>query len=179
MIFLLNGAFGIGKSTVARALIERIPEAVVFDPEIIGIILQRAARLAGSPVDDFQDLQVWRRLTVFGLRIARLRSATVVVPMAFSNASYLSEVRDAIARFDPQVLHVCLVAPVEVVHARLRARGSDPRRHAWEYRRASECCAVHGSARFAIHVDSSDRTPEQLADYLISLWLAARGGQAA
>ncbi|MBA2707879.1 MAG: hypothetical protein H0U59_08765 [Gemmatimonadaceae bacterium] len=179
MILLLNGAFGIGKTTVARALIARAPGAAIFDPETIGVLLLRAARLAGYAVDDFQDIRAWRRLTLFGLRVARLRAATVVVPMAFSNASYLSELREGIERFEPQRFHSCLVAPVEVVHARLAARGADPGRHAWQYRRAAECSAVHGSAGFATHVDAANRTSEELADYLLSRVSAATGVPAA
>lgn len=154
MIILVNGAFGIGKTSVARMLVSRLSRAVLYDPELVGMALQRAARLAGHDVADFQNLRVWRRLTIVALRLARLRDRTVVVPMAFSNAAYLNEIRAAIARFEPNVVHVCLVAPVAVVHERLRSRGADPERQAWEYRRAEECCAVHGAEAFAVHVDA-------------------------
>jgi hypothetical protein len=179
VILLLNGAFGIGKSTVARALVARLPGGVLFDPEIIGMVLQRAARLVGYPVEDFQDLRAWRWLTVLGLRLARMRSANIVVPMAFSNASYLAELRTALARFEPRLLHFCLVAPVDVVHARLRNRGADPEKESWQYRRASECCAVHGSEPFATQVDAIDRTPEELADSIFSYSSAASDAHAA
>src|SRR5687768_517725 len=111
MILLLNGAFGIGKTSVARALAARLPRTVLFDPEIIGIALQRLARLAGRKIDDFQDLLLWRRLTVAGLRVTRLLWPNVVVPMAFSNAAYLQEIRAGLDRFETRVFHVCLVAP--------------------------------------------------------------------
>lgn len=93
MILLLNGAFGIGKTTVARALGRRLPHSLVFDPEPIGVALQRAARLAGRNVDDFQDLPSWRALTVTGLRVARVFWPRILVPMAFSNTTYLDEIR--------------------------------------------------------------------------------------
>src|SRR5687767_2126468 len=64
LILLLNGAFGIGKTSVARRLVARLPRAVLYDPEIIGIALQRAARIVGWNVPDFQDLRLWRRLTI-------------------------------------------------------------------------------------------------------------------
>ena len=50
MILLLNGAFGIGKTTVARVLVARMPNALLFDPEMIGLILQRGLRLFGRTV---------------------------------------------------------------------------------------------------------------------------------
>jgi hypothetical protein len=173
MILLLNGAFGIGKTTVARALVARLPGSRPFDPELAGIALQRASRLAGRRVDDFQDLPLWRRLTTAGLRLARLRSPTIVVPMTISNPAYLAELRAGIARFEPRLLHACLVAPVAVVHARLRERGAHPETHPWEFRRAAECCAVHGRAEFATHVDASERTPDEIAATLSAMVVAA------
>jgi hypothetical protein len=167
VILLLNGAFGIGKTSVARALIARLPGALLFDPEIIGIILQRSARLFGYHVEDFQDLRAWRRLTIAGLRLARLWSATIVVPMAFSNPVYLAEIRRAIESFEPQLFHFCLVAPTEIVHARLKRRGADPDKQMWEFRRASECCAAHVSDVFATLINAVDRTPEELAEHLL------------
>jgi hypothetical protein len=176
VILLLDGAFGIGKSTVARVLVARMPDSVLFDPEAIGIPLQRAARLLGHAVEDFQDLRAWRTLTVAGLRLARLRWSTVVVPMAFSNAEYLAEIRRGLARFEPRVLHFCLVAPVDVVHARLRGRGATPERNEWEFRRAAECCAVHGGEAFRTQVDASGRTPDELAAELVASSVAGRAG---
>ena len=89
MILLVNGAFGIGKTSVARVLVARLPRAVLYDPEPVGIALQRIARLFGRNVEDFQDLRPWRRLTIAALRVVRLCFRNVVVPMAFSNAGYL------------------------------------------------------------------------------------------
>jgi len=169
VILLLNGAFGIGKTTVARVLVARVPNAVLFDPEMIGLVLQRGLRLLGRTVADFQDLPSWRRLTIAGLRMARLGSRNVIVPMAFSDTGILDEVRTGISRFEPRLVHVCLVAPVEEVHRRLRTRGADPTRHAWEFRRAAECCAAHERDVFAHHVGALDRTPDQLAQEILSV----------
>lgn len=139
---------------------------MLFDPDRTGIALQRALRLTGRAVDDFQDLRAWRRLTATGIRFARLRARAVIVPMAISNPLYLEELKTAIRRFEPGLKHYCLVAPEAVVHARLRARGADPLRNAWEFRRASECCAAHASIEFAVQVDAATRTSAELASWL-------------
>jgi hypothetical protein len=170
MILLLNGAFGIGKTTVARLVVARLPRAVLFDPEPIGIALQRAARLVRREVADFQDLRAWRRLTIAGLRATRVLYPNLVVPMAFSNAAYLEEIRAALSRFEPRVLHVCLVAPEHVVHQRLRGRGGAG---GWEYRRASECCIAHQSEAFAVRVNAADREPGDIADEITAVAAAS------
>jgi gluconate kinase len=169
MVILINGAFGIGKTTVARRLSRRIPGSVIFDPERAGFVLQRLRRISGRPVEDFQDLRSWRRLSVLGVRAAAALRPHVIVPMAFSNLSYLREVRDGIARFEPRVLHFCLVAPFSIVQERLRRRegwrSADDR--AWQVRRAAECCAAHDGPGFEERVPAGDRTAEEVAEYLL------------
>ena len=155
MIVFLNGAFGIGKTTVARALVAQIPRCTIYDPEPIGIALQRLARIAGRKVSDFQDFRMWRRLTVAAIRFKRRLRPNVIVPMTFSNIDYLDEIRSHLMRFDARVLHFCLVAPVDVVNERLARRKLPPEDQAWQLRRAAECCAVHGEPRFAVQVNAT------------------------
>ena len=162
MIVLLNGAFGIGKTTVARALVSQLRRAVIVDPEPAGIVLQRMGRIAGRRIDDFQNLRMWRRLTVGVIRTARLLYPNVLVPMAFSNIDYLDEIRRRLQRFDSRVLHFCLIAPIDVVNERLARRRLRPEDQAWQLRRAAECCAVHSEPRFATHVNAT-RSVAQIA----------------
>jgi dephospho-CoA kinase len=168
MVVLLNGSFGIGKTTVARIVAKRLPGTAVFDPEPIGIVLQHV-----RPVDDFQDIRLWRRLVVLGVRGVRKLRRNVIVPMAFSNLSYLEEIRSGIARFEPDVLHVCLIAPVDVVHERLAHRGHDA--DDWAYRRASECCIAHRDAAFAEHLPTAGLTAEEVAERLLARIVHPRG----
>jgi len=46
----VNRAFGVGMTTVARLLRRRLAPAVLFDPEPIGIVLQRLPGHALSPM---------------------------------------------------------------------------------------------------------------------------------
>jgi chloramphenicol 3-O-phosphotransferase len=111
---------------------------------------------------------MWRRLTIAGLRsLSHVRSC-IVVPMTFSNLEYLQEVREGIAAGGREVRHVCLVAPLAVVHERLRRRGSHSGRSPWTWRRAAECCAAHASPAFALHVDASTRTPAEIATRILT-----------
>jgi hypothetical protein len=91
MFVPINGAFAVGKATVARALRESIPKAVIYDPELIGFALQRLGRAVGArPIDDFQHLAAWRRATTAGARLWHARGTPVIVPMAFSNLAHLA-----------------------------------------------------------------------------------------
>lgn len=162
MIVFLNGAFGIGKTTVARLLRARLPGSACYDPEWIGIALQRLpgwVPLEGRGTDDFQDLALWRRATIAGIRATRAARRTVIVPMAVSNLAHLDEIRRGVARFDPAVRHFCLVAPLPVVLHRQSVRGGG-HMHAWQVRRARECCAAHEDAAFAEPVDAEQSANE-------------------
>jgi hypothetical protein len=174
VIIFINGSFGIGKTTVARLLQARLPGSMVFDPEPVGLVLQFLSRwlpLQGRNTDDFQDLALWRRACVWGIRLSRCLRAKVIVPMTFSNVSYLREVMAGVAPGEPHALHVCLVAPLSVVERRIRARadalGVAP--SLWTLRRAAECCVAHRSAEFALHVDAGARTPLEVAAEVIAL----------
>jgi len=159
---LINGAFGVGKSTVARELRSLLPRSAIFDPEWVGLALQR---IPGHRLSDFQHIASWRRLTVLGARCLGTVRDAVVIPMAFSDLGYLNEVRSGLMGSGRPVVHFCLVAPLDVVLERLTMRGeseTDPG-WAWVHRRARECCAAHEAPVFATHVSTHGRAPAVIA----------------
>ncbi|MGQ5634871.1 MULTISPECIES: NUDIX hydrolase [unclassified Streptomyces] len=119
----INGAFGAGKTTTARELIELIPNSTLFDPEVIGAGLAQllpAKRLA--EVGDFQDLPIWRRLVVdtAAALLAEL-GGTLVVPMTLLRQEYRDEIFGGLAARRIPVHHL-LLAPAETI---LRQRMAD------------------------------------------------------
>ncbi|HYK41944.1 MAG TPA: AAA family ATPase [Thermoanaerobaculia bacterium] len=164
MVVFVNGAFGVGKTEVSRLLVRRLRGATLYDPEPAGVLLQRLRALTRRPVSDFQDLPSWRRATVRGIRLARAVRRVVVVPMAFSNLEYLREVREGVRRFDGDVRHFCLVAPLAVVLDRLARRSlGSPADVEWQRTRAAECCAAHRGEEFAEHVSTDRVDPSEVA----------------
>jgi predicted kinase len=162
MYVLINGAFGVGKTTVARELQALIPRAAILDPEWLGLLLQR---LPGYRSSDFQHLGSWRRLTVSIARSIGIFRSPVIVPMAFSEPTYLHEVRSGLAASGRPVLHFCLTASLEVIRERLAARGEpvcDPK-WSWVHRRALECCAAHQAPIFSVHLPTEGRSPATIA----------------
>src|SRR5258708_35990199 len=119
MLVLINGSFGFGKSTVARELRSLLPRSVIFDPEWVGLALQR---IPGRRAPDFQDLASWRRLTVAGARCVGADRTHIIIPMAFSNSAYLDEVRACLVTTGRPGQPFCRTAPLAVVRERLTAR---------------------------------------------------------
>ena len=163
MFILLNGAFGIGKTSTAKALTAKLASSTIYDPEPLGIVMQRVSayvRMHGR-IHDFQDLTSWRRLTAGGARWRHRRYNTVIVPMAFSNLSYLEELASALSRSGP-VSKFCLIAPLQVVRERLkrRAQAEGTAVDQWALLRAEECCHAHRSPAFGHPIDATATTGE-------------------
>lgn len=167
MVIFLNGSFGVGKTTAARLLVQRLPRSIVYDPEPVGVVLQRLGR-AFEPIDDFQDLRVWRRWSMRLIRLVRRWRGTVVVPMAFSNESYLTEFVAHARSFDGDTFHFCLTAPLAVVQQRLHQRSGSRGPTAWQLRRAAECCHAHQNPAYAVHVPTENRSVREVADEILA-----------
>lgn len=167
MIVFLNGSFGVGKTSVAKALVRHLPRSVRYNPEIFpdGWLwrLPRWVRLENRDTGDYQDMPLWRDLTAHSIRAMRRLAPVVVVPMAFSNIAYLREIMAGARRADPDVRHFCLVAPLEIVETRLRRRGDAPFHLEWQLRRAKTCCEAHMSTDFAVRIDAAALTPDEIA----------------
>ncbi|MFE5217680.1 MULTISPECIES: NUDIX hydrolase [unclassified Streptomyces] len=124
----INGAFGAGKTTTARELIELIPNSTLFDPEVVGAALTHllpAKRLA--EVGDFQDLPVWRRLvvdTAAGM-LAEL-GGTLVVPMTLLRQEYRDEIFGGLAARRIPVHHLVLAPAETILRERIAAREIPP-----------------------------------------------------
>lgn len=159
MFLLINGSFGIGKTTLAKRLSVEVQGAVISDPEDVGFVLRRLPPillgLKRQP-DDYQDMALWRRLIVVQARLRHMGSRVVLVPMAFTDRSYFAALEAALLRTAP-VQKICLVAPLETVRERLEARAAFEGRalDEFEIRRSTECVAAHVDPFFGVRIDAT------------------------
>jgi hypothetical protein len=94
VIIWINGGFGAGKTTLAGELGRRLPEAVVYDPEDVGLMLWKWM----PPNGDFQHLPSWRELVVAtALSLRRHHADTLIVPMSLIRAAYRDEILGSLA----------------------------------------------------------------------------------
>ena len=154
-----------GKTTVARALARELKGSAVLNPEPFGVLLSHVARLLPLEVrtDDFQDLAAWRALSARAIRFAHRFRTTIIVPMAFSNLSYLNGFLSHLRGRGIPTLHFCLVAPYAVVLERMRNRQKDGPTP-WQIRRSAECCDAHGAPEFAEHIPTAGRSAIEIAN---------------
>ncbi|MFJ2605400.1 NUDIX domain-containing protein [Streptomyces sp. NPDC091279] len=128
MIVWINGAFGAGKTTTARELIDLIPNSTFFDPEVIGgALTQLLPPKHLAEVGDCQDLPVWRRLVVesAAAMLAEL-GGTLVVPMTLLRQEYRDEIFGGLAARRIGVHHIVLAPTDTVLRKRIADREVPP-----------------------------------------------------
>ena len=172
MILLINGAFGIGKTTVARLLWQALPNSVIYDPEWIGSVLKRMpsfVRMRGTGTDDFQDIHLWRKSVIVGIKLTRmLRRKTVIVPMAFSRRDYFQEIIEGLQRFD-EVKAFCLKAELPTILQRLEHRGIrlDSDEGQWAMRKARACVEAHHDAFFGEPINAGGVSANEVSQEIL------------
>jgi hypothetical protein len=129
VIIWINGGFGAGKTTLADELSRQLPDAVVYDPEDVGLMLWKWM----PPNGDFQHLPSWRELVVAtALSLRKHHAETLIVPMSLIRDAYRTEILGGLADAGEEVLHVFLEADVGVLRQRLNARVTNPDNPEWD-----------------------------------------------
>jgi len=173
MIVVINGSFGVGKTTIAKLLCHSLPGSAIYDPEWLGFVLRRLPgwiKLKGAGSDDYQDIVLWRRAAVAGVRLSRLfASGTIIVPMAFSRRDYFDEVIRGIEPADSELRVFCLKANLATLKKRLVERGTkiEGPGTEWIARRIIECAEAHNDPHFGEPVDTEGRSAPEVAEEII------------
>ena len=173
VIIWINGGFGVGMTTLAEELHRRLPDAIVYDPEQVGLMLWKWMRRNG----DFQHLPSWRELAIAtALALRRHRADTLIVPMTLIRDAYRAEILGGLAGAGEEVLHVFLQVDAEVLRTRIKTRApvsSNPEVD----RSAREFCLSHVDAAVAaaarqpggtLLLRSDGLTPADLADDVLA-----------
>lgn len=171
MILLINGSFGIGKTTVGRILRQRIAGSVLYNPEWTGSVLMRLPiKFEGSGTDDFQDIDLWRKSAVGGIKIFRhFAHDTVIVPMAFCRKDYFDEVVGGIRKFDNEVRIFCLQASIETILRRLEKRGEkiEDGEANWSVSKIKKCIEAHKNIGFGEAINTDELNAGEVADAIL------------
>lgn len=142
MIIMINGAFGVGKTTICNELLIEINNSMLFDPEEVGFMLRNIipeeVKRLEAETGDFQDLQLWKELTV---KVAKLLitkyNVNLIVPMTIRKPEYFNYILTGFKSVDKQTYHFCLTASKETIYKRLRKRGEEEGN--WCFQQTEKC----------------------------------------
>ncbi|MEU0204259.1 MULTISPECIES: AAA family ATPase [unclassified Streptomyces] len=174
MIVWVNGAFGSGKTTLVDELRARWPEALVFDPEMVGFVLRQIVEV---PTGDFQDLRLWRRQVAdLAIGLVEEYDRPVLVPMTLVDPGYVGEIFGALKDAGIEVHHFFLKVSRQVLEERIDGRSftpddpaQDERVRRWCKDRIAPCVAAADTLPGDTVFLDGESTPRQLADQVLSL----------
>lgn len=169
MIVMINGAFGSGKTSVADELLRRLNGAMLFDPEMVGFMLRHVIpddmKLEGEKTGDFQDLEMWKPLTVYVARQLReTYGKDLIVPMTIYNKDYFNAIHGGFVEIDPETYHFCLTAKKETIHERLLERGEEQGN--WCFAQTDKCIVGFEDPCFEQFISTENVRIEEIADVI-------------
>jgi hypothetical protein len=167
VIVWLNGTFGVGKTTTARALVDALPDARVFDSETVGYMLRHVLHTVA--VGDFQEWTPWRRLVVeTAAQVLDYVGGTLVVPQSVLVEAYWEELRSGLAQRGVPVHHVVLHADEDTLVGRIDADTVEVGARQWRLDHLADYGrALPWLSRTAEVIDTSTGTPTEVAEIVI------------
>ncbi|SMF77415.1 AAA domain-containing protein [Streptomyces sp. Amel2xC10] len=173
VIVWVNGAFGSGKSTLVDELRPRWPEALVYDPEMVGYVLRE---IVDVPTGDFQDLRLWRRQVAnLAVGLVEEYQRPVLVPMTLVNPGYAEEIFGALKDAGTVVHHFFLKVSEEVLVKRIDGRSftpdnpeQDERVRQWCKARIEPCTSAMNTLPSDTVFLNGELTPKELADDVLA-----------
>lgn len=171
MIILINGAFGVGKTSVANCLAKNIENSMIYDPEEVGILLRNIIptkiKWEEAKTGDFQDLILWKRMVIIlASEIKQQYNKHLIVPMTIRNVEYFKYIFDGMKKIDNDIYHFCLTAPLDKIHSRLEQRGEIP--NSWAFLQTEKCLKAYEEHDFSEYVDTQNISIEEVTQIILN-----------
>ncbi|WP_419994605.1 AAA family ATPase [Streptomyces boninensis] len=162
MIVWINGTFGAGKTTTARELEQLLPDARIFDPEMVGTMLRYGVTKLPEHTD-FQQLEPWRPLVVETAdQLLRSWGGTLIAVQTVLHEPYWDEIRSGLEQRGIPVRHFVLDADRATLESRIE--GDTPDIREWRHAHLDAYESARPWLRRAgTMLDTSALTPAQVA----------------
>jgi len=171
MIILINGAFGAGKTSAAYMLQPMLENSIIFDPEEVGYMLRRIVpehiRIGNERTDDFQDMELWKVLTVKTIKeIKKKYNKDLIIPMTIYKTGNFEYILNGLREIDPELHHFCLTASESTIYQRLQKRGDEP--NGWTYQQTLKCTEALKHQQFEQFIDTEDKSTDDIVNIIMN-----------
>lgn len=168
MIFWLNGAYGVGKTTVSEKLKELLYNAHIFDPELVGNGVRDNYPDALFR-ETFEEYPVWLEANYRILKdLYENYDGDIIAPMTLiREGSYENMIKRLMDDGIP-VRYIYLDADYETLYDRMVGNGRETE-DSWCVGHIPVCLKVQEEDRFAVHVNTVGRSPEDIAREIADL----------
>lgn len=172
MIIMINGAFGVGKTTTAYKLLESIENSMIFDPEEVGFMLRNIVtediKHDDEKIDDFQALELWRVLTVkVAEELKHKYNKNMIIPMTIRNYNYFEFISNGLRKIDKNLYHFCLIAKKDTIYKRLLERGDE--KGSWGFQQTDECIENYSKYDFSEYVDTEEMNETEVVNRILEI----------
>jgi len=171
-VFLITGPSGSGKTTAGRLLAERFPRAVHVEGDVFrrSVVSGRAEMTPDPSADALEQLHLRYRLAAGAADAYFEAGFTVVLEDVIAGEALTAMVQ----LVESRPLHVIVLLPtIEAVRLRDEAR----KKTGYAYWRLEDLYAgfAESTPRLGIWLDSTNQTPADIVDEILTLTRAASG----
>ena len=168
MIYWLNGAYGVGKTTVARALQPLLRNAHIFDPELIGDGI-RDNHPESLFCETYEEYPLWLETNYKLLKDLQARyDGDIIAPMTLLREGSYDAIIQRLLDDGVPVRYFFLDADEVTLRRRLIDLGREEP-DSWCVEHIPICLAVQAGDAHAVHVDTVGRTPDDIAAQIAAL----------
>lgn len=167
---MINGAFGVGKTSVSNCLAKNIKNSMIYDPEEVGLLLKniipREVMYDEEKTGDFQDFILWKKTVVMIAReIKEQYNSHLIIPMTIRKIEYFKYIFNGMEKLDNHIYHFCLTAPLDNIHSRLKQRGEIP--NSWAFLQTEKCLEAYKNYDFSEYIDTQNISIEEITQIII------------
>ena len=168
MIIWLSGAYGVGKSTVAEVLAEKMENALLFDAEAVGDAVR------GNYPDDpygyiYEDYPLWSDFCYRLLAdIHNTFHKNILVPMTLLREASYTNILKRLMDDGIDVKFFILEASYQAIHDRILHRGEEE--GCWCMENIEMARAASSAVPGGHHIETSSRSVEALSQMILDMF---------
>ena len=167
MIIWINGSFGSGKTSTAKALTLQLKDSYLYDPEEAGFFIRDNIPNTLEK-NDFQDFEIWRDINYRMLKFLDANhTGPIIVPMTLVNQMYFDEIINKLVNEGIDVRHFSLIAKKETLIKRLSLRGDQ--KNPWILDKIDNCIESLNRSCFDTHIHTDNKITNEVVIEILSL----------
>ena len=168
MIIWINGAYGVGKTTIAELLKDELHPSFVFDPELVGNGI-RDNYPEELFYETFEQYDIWLSSCYELLKDIYSRyKGTIIVPMTLLFDKSYQWIIEKLKKDGIDIRYIFLDADYDTLYKRMLETGREEK-DGWCVKHIDVCLKRQKNDDKAIHINTINRTPSEIVDSIKEL----------
>lgn len=165
MIYWINGAYGVGKTTLAEYLHDNNPNSFIFDAECVGNAVRDNLPPKLFKGYIFEEYDLWFDTIIkLLLEITSKFDGDIYISMTLVYSDSFKKIKTALVEKDVKIKHILLVSNYQTIHDRILKRGEEE--NCWCIQNIDLCLNNQKNFSDVIRLESISKDIESLAKEL-------------